>query len=225
MVNIKKIRNWAIALIIIFVLSPVVSYSFWWTTAWLSGGSPKWQAEIEDNYKKLSSKVLIKKLRSYNNLYDPACFGPYSYIALHILVERREKEAVPVVLKFLNSWDKGRRQTAIWALGVIGDDRAINPLMNIVKQGEKHPDYVAALSALSKMKYEGAFKYVIERSRKEDAYRNGSVSMLGDFSKPECIPLLLDMKSRIKDSDPSPKLGRSFIDDAIKHIESQNVKN
>lgn len=216
----KKVKNCIILLIIIYALSPMLYYSFWWTTAWLSGTNPQWQDKIKDGYNKLSSEVLITKIKSYNNPYHPGSFAPHSSIALNILVERKEKKAVPTILKFINFWEKGRRQTAIWALGIIGDPRAIEPLMKIVKKSEKHLDYRTALSALSHMKYEGAFSYIAEIAKKPYPKNCGAISLLKEFGKPESITLLQEIKGTIKDGTPHAKLYKSSIDDAIKHIES-----
>ena len=220
MTNKKKIRNWIIVLVIIFTLSPMIFYSFWWTTAWLSYGNPQWMVKIENNYRKLSSEALIRKLRSYNNPYHPACFSPYPSTALNILVERKEKRAIPSILGFLHSWDKSRRQTAIWALGVIGDKRAIEPLMKIARKGNKDPDFRVALVALSDMKYDGAFPYIAEIAKREYPKNCGAINLLKEFGKPESIPLLLKIKSTIKDDSPNAKFYKSSIDDAIKHIKS-----
>ncbi|MBU0633514.1 MAG: hypothetical protein KKA52_00445, partial [Candidatus Omnitrophica bacterium] len=209
-----------IILIIIVILSPLIFYSFWWATAWLSSGSPSWMAKMKDDYRNLPSKALIKKLDSYNNFYNPACFGPQSSIALDILVERKEKEAVPTILKFLNSWNKGRRQTAIWVLGVIGDNEAVTPLMSIVRKGDKHPDFRTALVALTDMSYDGVFSFVVEIAKKEYPKNCAAINLLKKFDKPESIALLSEIKSTIKDGSPNAKFYKVLVDDAIAHLKS-----
>jgi len=184
------------------------------------GISPQVTGEIRNDFRQLPSKDLISKIKGFCNPYSLGYFSPYPMAAMDILVERREKEAVPTLLRMLKRYNKNKRRTAIWALGVINDPRAIEPLMNIVKQGERHPNYINALMALSEMKYEGAFPYVVKRAKEHDAYRNGSVGLLKEFGKPECIPILIGIKNRIKNSDPLAKFGKSRIDDAIKEIEA-----
>lgn len=221
MINKKKIKKWIIILGIGLILWPIMFCSFWWTLAWLSLGSPDWLVKIENNYRKLPSKVLIRKFKnSYDNPYHPGFFAPHSSIALDVLVERREKEAVSTILKFLHSWSEVRRQTAIRSLATINDARAIEPLMNILKKGEKHPDYDVALSALADMKYEGAFPYVIEIANKDYPDNCEAITLLEEYEKPESISLLLEIKSKIQDGTPNARFYKNVIDDAIKHIES-----
>lgn len=221
-----KKKSILIAILIIAIALPsyfILSRAVWWVMAF--GSSPQIVEDMKSNLNKLPSDVLISKLASYNRPYSFLYRSPYPYLSLKILVERREKNAVPLLISFLKMQNRDRRQTAIWALGVISDERAIKPLMEIIEKGEDNPDYNAALVALATMKYEGAFPYILERAKKPDAYRNGSIAMLEAFGKPECIPILMDIKNRIKDSDPMPKLGRGLVDDAIKRIESQNAVN
>jgi hypothetical protein len=201
-----------------FILSRVV----WGLMAF--GSSPQIVEDMKSSLSKLPSDALISKLASYNRPYSFFYRSPYPYLSLKILVERREKKAVPLLIGFLKMQNIDRRQTAIWALGVINDKRAIKPLMEIIEKGENNSDYSDALLALATMKYEGAFPYILERAKKPDAYRNGSIAMLEAYGKSECIPILVDIKSRIKDNDPMPRLGRGLADDAIKNIELQNAQ-
>jgi hypothetical protein len=220
----KKNTIFIIILIIIIAVPSYYALSrlAWWMLAF--GSSPQIVDDIKSSLNKLPSDALISKLASYNRPYSFFYRSPYPYLSLEILVDRKEKNAVPMLISFLKMKNKDRRQTAIWALGIINDERAVKPLMDIIKEGEGDSDYDTALMALAKMKYDGALPYVLERAKKPDAYRNGSVAMLEAFGKPEYIPILIDIKNRIKDSDPLPKLGRGLVDDAIKHIESLNKK-
>lgn len=208
----RTFLKWFIIAIIMIALYPMGCYLYWSILAF--GSSPQIVSQMEDSLKKLPSSVLIKKLNSID------FFSPYPTFAMNILAERKDKDATPALIKLLKSHNKAKRNMATWALSQINDERASEPLMNIVREGEMHPDYHEALLALSVMKYGSAFPYVLKEANKPDAYRNGSVAMLEAFGKPECVPILIDIKNRIKDSDPMPKFGRSLTDDAIKHIES-----
>ncbi|MFC1570836.1 HEAT repeat domain-containing protein [Candidatus Omnitrophota bacterium] len=204
--------------IIIGVTYPVWIYTFWATTAPFS--DPDMISEIKEDYGKLSSDELIDKVKSFCNPYSISYSSPYPMAALEVLVDRQESKAVPMLIKFLDSKSRVRRQAAIWALGIIGDKRAIEPLMQIIQKGEKHSDYRPALLALSEMKYEGAFPYVEQIARKPYPESSGAITYLKEFGKPEGIALLLAMKSQIKDTDPLARFDRSRIDDAVEHIKS-----
>jgi len=186
-------------------------YIHWFLMAW-SGPGPR--DKIVAALEEMPTQQVIKKLHSVD------IFSPYPQTAISVLADRKDKSAVPSLIRLLKVWNPHIRRDAIWALGVIDDSRAIEPLMDIVKSGEKNSDYVNALSALSKMRYEGAYNYVVERAKEPDAYRNGSVEMLKNYGKPESIALLLEIKNNIKDSDPMAKAGRIEIDKVISYIEA-----
>lgn len=189
------------------------SYLYWYQMAW---SAPDQAYIIDDKMRTLPSKEVVKKLHSFD------IFSPYPQTAIKVLAERKEKQAVPELIKLTKSWNKHIRRDAIWALGLINDKRAIAPLMKIVKEDEKKEEYGWALLSLAKMQYEGAFSYVVKLAKADDALANGSIALLREFGRPECIPLLLGIKNKIKDTDPLSKFDKSQIDDAIKYIESQN---
>jgi len=218
----KRIVISIICVAAIAIVYPLIGFTYWSVLA--IGASPKIASDIRTNLEKLPSSQLIRKAQNFCNPYSFFYYSPYQLISIEILVDRREKEAIPMFISFLKCKDINRKKTAIWALGAFKDARAIEHLMDIIKDGEKNPNYVNALMALSDMQYEGAFPYVVERAKKGDAYRNGSIGMLKAFGKSECIPILLDIKNRIKDTDPMAKYGRSRVDDAIAHIKALQTK-
>jgi HEAT repeat protein len=189
--------------------------AIYWSIVGLSY-SPDNYMEKVDEFRALPTEELLKELTPF------FIASPHRFMAIKAVNERKEKQAVPILIKQSRSWNNQIRIDAIWSLGVIGDSRAIEPLMKIVREGEKHPNYVNALSALSKMRYDGAYKYVVERAKKPDAYRNGSVGMLKEFGRPESIPLLVEIKKNVP-SDVEG-FGRTFsisqINDAIEYLES-----
>ena len=207
-----------IIIIIIGVTYPFWIYAFWTMIAPFS--DPDWISEIREDYGKLSSDELIDKIKGFCNPYSLSYSSPYPMAALEVLVDRHENKAVPILLKFLDCKSRARRQAAIWALGIIGDKRAVGPLMQIIRKGEKHPDYRVTLRALSEMKYEGAFPYVEQIAKKPYPESSGAITYLKEFEKPEGIPLLQAIKSQIKDTDPLARFDRNRIDDAIEHIRS-----
>ena len=209
--NRKKIIRLLILLATIWILFQAACYGYWWLRAW---EGPDLYAEMKDRVRALPSEQVIKKLHSFQ------ISSPYPFIALQILVERKEKKIVPILLKQLKSWNRHDRHNAIWALGIIGDERAIGPLMAIIRKGEEDPDYRSALLALSEMKYEGAFPYVIKIAKKEYPKNCGAINLLKEFGEPKCIPLLLEIKNTIKDGTPNARFYQSSIDDAIEEIKS-----
>jgi len=168
----------AIVAVVIINLTPVQDFVF----SCRSFIQPNVWDDIKDRWEDKSSNFLLRKLQSNNTAY----FG----IANTILVERKEKRAIPVLLRLTKSWDKQRRISAFIALGELKDKRAIEPLMLIAKEGVKHRDYVNALRALSIMKYEPAFLYVSELAKSDSENRAYAMSMLANYGKPETIPLL-----------------------------------
>ncbi|MGB2630177.1 MAG: HEAT repeat domain-containing protein [Candidatus Omnitrophota bacterium] len=208
---IKVLIKLVLALVIVLILYEAGCYGYWWLRAW---EGPDSVSKLEVDLRKEPSEILIKRL------YNIDIFSPYPQMAMQILAERKEKKAVPELIKFTKSWNRYYRRTAIWSLGIINDPRAIRPLMEIVSKGESHSNYKDALMALSRMKYEGAFPYVKELAEREDATANGSIAMLREFAKPECIPLLENMRKKIKKNTPLAKFDKSRIDDAIKYIAS-----
>jgi hypothetical protein len=209
----KKILRCAFIALGLWCVYQFSCYAWWYLMAW-SGSAP--YDNMVERVEGMPTEKVVEKLHSFD------LFSPYPWIATKILAERRDVNAVPALIDVLKSWSQYKRRNAIWALSLINDPRATEPLMKIVLKGERHPNYLDALSALSKMKYEDAYKYVLERAHRENAYLNGSVGMLAHYGKPESIQLLIEMKSRIKDSDPLAKMGRKDIDNAIENIEGLN---
>lgn len=207
--NVKK------AAIGLVVIAGLYFWSFYFAHLMVAfGGSPMSETRALDKYRKLPSEVIIRELRFHADpFYDP-------YHAFMVLGERKEKTAVPEIARFLRSRRSYYRQEATYALAEIDDPRAIGPLMEIVKKGQKHPSYFDALWALSRMKSEEAYPYVIEYAKAENASRNGSVAMLEKYGKTEDIPILLGIKEGIKDSDPWARHSRDEIGKAIEHIKS-----
>ncbi|MDP8258929.1 MAG: HEAT repeat domain-containing protein [Candidatus Aadella gelida] len=206
----KKTKKILLLLCGCIFLYYAISFGYWYLLAW-SGPKP-YYAKI-NRIKNMSTKDVTKLLHNFDPL------SPYPGLAVKVLAERGDKEAVPALIKLLSSWNKYIRRDAIWALGIIGDNRAVEPLMNIVKKGEKHPDFRPALVALSDMKYDGVFSYIVEIAKKEYPENCGAIGLLKEFNKPESIPLLLEIKSTIKDGIPNAKFYKSSIDDAVEYLE------
>lgn len=186
-------------------------YAYWLLRAI---STPSYHSKMVDNVKILPSQKVIKKLHSLDY------FSPYPQIAIQILAERREKEAVPELIELLRSRNGHIRRDAILALGLIDDKRAIEPLMQIVKQGEKHLEYRWAMISLSRMRYEGVFHIVAEIANKPYPKNCSAIGMLKDYGTKESLALLLKIKGTVIDGSPNSRSYLTSINDAIKNIES-----
>jgi len=212
--NIKRYIQIITILALVWILYQAGCYGYWWLRAW----EGDYYSKLVDNVKKLPSEQVIRKLHSFD------ITSPYPQIAIQILTERKEKKALLDLLKLSKSWNRHIRRDAIWALGLINDPRAIEPLMNIVRKGDKYTDFRTALIALSDMKYDGVFPYIVEIANKEYPKNCAAISLLKEFGKPESISLLLKIKGTIKDGTPNAQFYKSSINDAIKEITTE-LKN
>lgn len=201
-----------ILLAIIVYLGLPISYSFYMAIV-----EPMGSMRIEDEFRKLSSDVLIKKLHPMH----PFAMTP-AY-AMQILAERRETKAVPELIKFVKSWHPDNRYQAIRALGNIGDERAIEPLLEIVKKGDvkNNPNYHESLFSLCQIGYEPVHPIVLEMLKRPDGARNGSTKMMEYIGTKEDIPILEAMLSNIQGTDVNARLDRSGIKKAIETIKQR----
>jgi len=188
-------------------------YAYWLLRAI---STPSHHSKMVDSVKILPSQKVIKKL------YSLDYFSPYPQIAIQILAERREKEAVPGLIKLLKSRNGHIRRDAILALGLINDKRAIEPLMQIVKQGEKHSEYRWAMISLSRMRHEEVFHIVVDIANKPYPKNCAAIGMLKDYGKEESINLLLKIKDTIKEGSPNYRSYKASINDAITAIRDLN---
>lgn len=212
----KKVKIFFISIVIISLL-PVVLYFIIGLSAFLFPDKPY---HVTKNYRGLSTEELIKKTRAYNILWRDE--------AMEVLATRKEDKAVWRFIELLNSPIKSVRQIAMFSLGEIGDERAIEPLMKIVKEEQvditykKHdnPDSIEALKALAMLKYEGAYSYAVWLAGLNDDpndFRSYGITMLEYFEKPESISIL----EKIAKEDPKEYIREKAIN-AIEHIKEIN---
>ncbi|MBN2453703.1 MAG: HEAT repeat domain-containing protein [Candidatus Omnitrophica bacterium] len=178
---------------------------------------PMASLKIEKEFRKLSSDVLIRKLHPIHP------FSATPLYAIEILAERQDTKAVPDLVKSINSWNPDRRYQAIRALGLIGDKRAVEPLLKIVNDGELKGKkyYRSALLSLCQIGYEPMRPVVLERLKRPDGARNGSAKMMEYIGKKDNIPLLEGMLSKISGDDVNARLDRGSIKRAIEAIKKR----
>ena len=148
---------------------------------------PNLSGRLEKEWNEKTSEFLIKNLKSKVFLY--------SGTAASILVERREKKALPVLWDLTKSDDRQKRISAFTAIGRINDFSSIEPLMKIVKAGYNDFNYIYALTALSYMKYMPAIEYVVALAKSNPADlkyndRSHAINMIERYRNKELLPLL-----------------------------------
>lgn len=187
------------------------SYCYWGLMAWQG---LDYSTKVRSEFRSLPSNTLLKKTWSL----DP--FNPFPKMALYELTKRQDKRVIPILINSLSSGKDDVRYVAITCLGEFYDQRTIDALMNIVEKGENHRDYIRALISLSKLKHYPAFPYV-EKLAKKNEQTPGLINMLEDFGRPEGIPLLLEMRNKIKDDGSiGMRIDIESYDEAIAHLES-----
>ena len=86
----KRYIRLLVNLFSIWLLYQAVCLGYWYARAW---GGPDQYEEMKNRIRKLPSEVVIKKL------YSTQFSNPYPFISLQVLMERKEKKAVPSLLK------------------------------------------------------------------------------------------------------------------------------
>ncbi|MGB2629776.1 MAG: HEAT repeat domain-containing protein [Candidatus Omnitrophota bacterium] len=220
----KKILKWSLITFIVWLTCQGLVYGYWLSRAWNDSNLAE---DIDKQMETLPSDVLFKKVASFNLMI----VDPYRDSAWGILIDRKDKRVVSILIKRLKSWNRQTRVGAMRALGDIGDKRSIKPLMDIVKKskidynydGAETPDYIVALEALARMRYEPAYKYAVEITTKEEPnnFKGYGVIMLGYFEKPEALPILKRILEEEKDLSWARK---SNTEEAIQRIESAQKK-
>lgn len=120
-------------LIVIFLICslPATFYCYWILKGVFD---PSATIDARGVYIKLPSEKLVRKMDSI----DP--FNPYPNVAMEILAQREDIKAVPKLIQLLNSGNSYRRRGAIRALGKISDERAINPLEQMLKKTDPNSE-------------------------------------------------------------------------------------
>lgn len=209
-INRLKVGKTIGILIGIIVLCYVICFIFHFVTA--IGNSSQIQDKWKNDLSKYSSDSLIMMLniRYIDPFYDP-------YLILNILAERKEKKAVPVMLKLLNSKKSFYRQEAMYALAKIKDERSIEPLMKIVNRKQTDRDYLLALDTLSKMHYEGAYPIIL-KMKDEGKHNSYVIDMIKNYpDRPETLPILIEISKNAREN-----YIRDKANEAIEYITKKN---
>lgn len=223
----KRLILWSVMTVFLWIGIQTTSYYYW---IWRGWNDSNLSSDINKHMEKFSSDELFKKIKGINL----TIVNPYRDGAWRVLIDRKDRRIVPILIKELKSWNKDTRVGAIRVLGDIGDERAMKPFMEIVRNARidysydiktPTPDYIVALQALAKMKYEPIYHYAVEFATSKDKpnnLKNYGVMMLGDFKKSEALPILRKIAEEEKDL---PWIEQTNFKNAIQSIESaQEIK-
>lgn len=145
---IKIIAIYLIGIVGCYILI-LASAKFYWSIIAM-GASPQVIDRLEKNIINVPSAKLITRLKALDNPLSVDHYSPYPSMALRILSDRGEREAVPYLLELLKSRKVATRINAISALNHIKDPRAIKPLLDMIKtRSQSDPDYFTLLDALA----------------------------------------------------------------------------
>lgn len=206
----KLIIKAALIISVALIIYPGAFYVYWF---WAGIFDPGGAIRIERKMELMTTDVLIKKMYSI----DP--FSPYPDMAMSILGKKKEKAAIPHLVRKLRSWNGFTREDAIRALAEIGDKGTIPLLLDLVKsKTEKDYEYKLALEALAGMGSEEAFPYIIQLAKGHDG---ASISMLKAYGRQDTIPLLEAMREDMTGEKTTDSLRKKSIDEAIEHIKLQ----
>ena len=108
------------------------------------------------------------------------------------LGNERVREAVPELIKALNDESSGVRINVIVSLGYLRDERAIEPLINILKKDENCGVRIMAVQTLGRFRDERIVKALGEMVTNEDSrVREAACRSLGKVGGPQEVDKLL----------------------------------
>lgn len=204
-----------IALIVVFVLKPAAE-TFW--AQWMGFVSPNYQNYMLKKWEKKSTNFLIAKLN------HPSLF--YSSIASSVLARRKDLTKENKLINIVKSNFIIFPHTKSGALGVLyawDEQTAVNLSMEILRSSKNHPLYDDALLHLARRRYEPAYPYVLDLAKDPDPMSTAAVKYLEDYAKPEAIPILEKMLTKVRTQDELvAQIDRRRILEAIESIKKQN---
>ena len=173
--------------------------------------NPKLHEETLNSFKSKPNQYLLKKLNSKNYVFVGMAGG--------ILLDRNACEAVPFLIKLLNSNNDQIKTSAFVVLGEFKDNRAIEPLLSFVNKGRNNPNFLNAIDALSIMHYEQIYPEILQMTN-DNYHGSWAVDMLERYPEnPQTLPAL----QKIADTDPEQYI-REKAKEAIEKIKLSNQK-
>jgi HEAT repeat protein len=131
---------------------------------------------------------LIGVLRDYATFEDYEANPKPYYRAEDVLIDIGEPAVQPLIAA-LNDETWGARAGAVWALGKIGDVRAVQPLIEALRWGDAGSEVVEMLVGFGDIIVRPlAFAL---KNHESEFVRRGAAHMLGEFADPESTPVLI----------------------------------
>jgi len=171
------------------------------------------QDKIIDDWKTKPTEFLLKMLKSKVHMYSSSAYK--------ILLDKKEKKAMPVFLELTQSKDDQTKTSAYVALARLGNNDIKELFMGKITQKELHKDYVDILRALSIMRHEPALPYIIKLAQSKEGDplyedRSYAINMIERYGKKELLPIL----EKIALDDPNKHI-RWKAEDSIKKMNKQ----
>jgi len=166
------------------------------------------------------AKVLINTIRGYDLYLAGLCLGEYKGIryefsglidellknienekALHVLIKISDSELIERLIDLLNGDNKDVRQGAAFALSKIGTEKAIDPLIAVLKDKDMDSDvHQGAADALGEIGTEKAIDPLIAVLKDKDMVSDvhqGAADALGEIGTEKAIdPLIAVLKDK-----------------------------
>ena len=144
-------------------------------------------------------QVLLKVLRESGSMLG--------YHAGKAIVEIKETSVVPEVIDILMDKDSPGRGYAAWTLGNLGDERAVQPLIDVATNEVGQSVRWYALQGLAELKdrkaYDAAFACLYDE---DDMVRSCAAQALGGIGDPRAVEPLVQALS-----DPSPDVREEIV--------------
>ena len=203
-----------IACIVFLVTWGPVKDAYWTVKAFID---PQLNEEFNKAYSIKSDEFLFWKLGSWSEYEARTAAG--------VLESRKDIKYVPRCIKLLKSGNKFERGAAIEILGVIGDIRAINPLMEAMHNDKDPDNRTGAMISLSRMKYEPIIteirKLAETRILHSEVPQDNAIMMCEMFGKnPKTIEIL-----KYLNTAKGFKFTNDDASDALKRIGSKKENN
>jgi hypothetical protein len=137
------------------------------------------------------------------SLYQTAEFSLLRAKAMGVLARIKPDNIIDFLIKELKAEDRAVRGSAAYALGRIGSERAIEPLLNLLSSDKDSDVRWGAANALGVIGSEGAIDPLLNilSSDKDSDVRWGAANALGVIGSEGAIDPLLNILSSDKDSD------------------------
>lgn len=157
-------------------------------------------SDLRQAYENKSNDWLLNEMNSYNYMR--------AHIAYGILVDRKEKRAVPIIIEKMKR-EKANEPMYLQALASIGDREAIPAIVEVMNSQEdksgNNEVYREAVIALSKLKYEPIWDSLVELAQSKRASDMSlAIYAMRDYGNKSAIEYLREIEARLLAGDYIP---------------------